>query len=125
MMTLRLKVILLIVLGIGIIFISNLIRKRKLELKYALSWLMLEAGLFLIVLIPGLMNGIAHLLGIYDATNMVFLLGFIFAIVLILNLTMSLSRNLDRVRRLAQESALNNYELFKKKNEKKNIPDKV
>ena len=113
MMTFRLKIILLVALVLGIIYIGNLIRKKKLELKYALDWLLLELGLFLIVLIPGLMREIASLLGIYDATNMIFFMGFVFAIILILNLTLSLSRNLDRVRKLAQKTALNEYEVKK------------
>lgn len=73
MMTTRIKVIIVVLLVLGLIKIVSLIKKGALELKYALTWLLLSIGLALIVLVPGLLTGISNLLGIYDATNMVFL----------------------------------------------------
>lgn len=55
-------------------------------------------------------NRNTNLLGIYDATNMVFFAGIIFLIIIIFGLTMSISRNSDRVRQLAQSMALQDYE---------------
>lgn len=115
-MTMRLKVIILITLIIGLCAIVNLIRKRALELKYAITWLVLDFGLVLIVWIPGLIDWISEVLGIYDVTNMVFFVGFVFSIIIIFTLTMSLSRNSDRIRKLAQRMALNEY--AEKKDEK-------
>lgn len=109
MMSLRLQVIIAVCLFLGLVVIINLIRKRKLELKYALIWMMLIVGLALIIFIPGLLDSIAELLGIYNVMNMVFFIGFVFAIILIFSLTMSLSRNSERVRKMAQKIALNEY----------------
>ena len=109
MMTTRLKLIIVAFLLLAMCLIVNLIRKRKLELKYALTWLLLIVGLALIVLIPGLLEGLAALLGIYSVMNLVFFVGFVFSLLLIFNLTMSLSRNSERVRKIAHKIALNEY----------------
>jgi hypothetical protein len=85
-----------------------------LELKYALSWLFLELGILIITLIPNLLNVISKVLGIYNEINMLFFLGFVFIILVIFSLTMSLSRNSERVRKMAQEIALNSYANNKK-----------
>ena len=60
-------------------------------------------------LIPNLLNVISKALGIYNEINMLFFLGFVFIILVIFSLTMSLSRNSERVRKMAQEIALNSY----------------
>lgn len=114
MMTTRIKVIIVLLIFLGLVKIISLIKKGALELKYALTWLLLSIGLVLIVLLPGLLTKISNLLGIYDATNMVFFVGIIFLIVIIFGLTMSLSRNSDRVRQLTQAIALQDYENRKK-----------
>lgn len=109
MMTWRVRIAIVVVLFIGLVAIVNLIRKRSLELKYALTWLFLIAGLLLVVLVPGLLNLLSGILGIYSPVNMVFFLGFLFSIVLIFTLTMSISNNSNRVRKMAQKIALNEY----------------
>ena len=102
-MSIRIKCVIIVVLILG------LIKKNKLELKYALSWLFLELGILIITLIPNLLNVISKALGIYNEINMLFFLGFVFIILVIFSLTMSLSRNSERVRKMAQEIALNSY----------------
>ena len=116
MMTWRVRIAVIVVLFIGLSAIVNLIRKRSLELKYALTWLFLGAALLLAVLIPGLIDKFSAFVGIYNPMNMVFFLGFLFSIVVIFVLTMSVSRNSNRVRAMAQRIALNDY---RAKNESK------
>ena len=110
MMTTRIKIIIVFLLVLGLIKIISLIKKSALELKYSLTCLLLSIGLALIVLVPGMLSEISNLLGIYDATNMVFFAGIIFLIIINFGLTMSLSRNSDRVRKIAQTMALQEYE---------------
>ena len=113
-MSLRIKCVIIAVLILGLLKILGLIKKNKLELKYALSWLFLELGILIITLIPNLLNVISKVLGIYNEINMLFFLGFVFIILVIFSLTMSLSRNSERVRKMAQEIALNSYANNKK-----------
>ena len=108
-MSIRIKCVIIVVLILGLLKILGLIKKNKLELKYALSWLFLELGIFIITLIPNLLNVISKALGIFIEINMLFFLGFVFIILVIFSLTMSLSRNSERVRKMAQEIALNSY----------------
>ena len=114
MMTWKVRIAIIFVLILGLGVIVNLIRKRSLELKYALTWLFLGAGLLLVVLVPGFLDMLANVLGIYNPMNMVFFLGFLFSIVVIFVLTMALSNNSNRVRKMAQKIALNEYKANKK-----------
>lgn len=108
-MSIRIKCVIIVVLILGLLKILGLIKKNKLELKYALSWLFLELGILIITLIPNLLNVVSKALGIYNEINMLFFLGFVFIILVIFSLTMSLSRNSERVRKMAQEIALSSY----------------
>lgn len=110
MMTLRFRVILAVFLIIGLAVVINMIRKRQLELKYAISWLLLPIILFLIIIIPGCLEKLASLLGIYNVVNMVFFLGFVVSIIVIFTLTIALSRQGNRIRKLTQMVALDKYE---------------
>lgn len=108
MMTHKLQIILGILILLAFLFIVNMVRKRALELKYALSWFVLLTGVGIMVCIPNMMNHLAELMGIYSPVNMVFFIGFIFAIIIIFILTVTLSRLSARVRRMAQIVAMMN-----------------
>lgn len=114
MMTWRVRIVVVLILICGLFAIVNLIRKRSLELKYALTWLLLGVGLLCAVMIPGFLDTISSMLGIYNPMNMVFFLGFLFSVIVIFALTMSLSNNSNRVRKMAQRIALNEYKANKK-----------
>lgn len=121
MITSKLQIILIVLLIISFVAIVNMVRKRKLELKYALSWFIMLICVGVIVCIPKTMDTIADLLGIFDPVNMIFFVGFIFAIVIIFVLTVTISRLSARVRRMAQILAmLNEY-----KGDKNNISDNI
>ncbi len=94
----------ILLIGIGSVF--RLIRKRKIELKYALPWLAVLFLAFLTDCFPGLLSAIAALLGIATPVNALFLLALLFAVCLIFVLTVIVSRQSERIKRLAQASAL-------------------
>lgn len=116
MMTLRFRIIISIVLLLGMIYIINKIRKRGLELKYSILWLVLPLVILIIVAVPGLLDWVTAFLGIYDVMNMVFFMGFVFVIAVIFSLTVALSRQEEKIRELTQKIALEEY---KKDNENK------
>lgn len=130
MMTLKIQITIGIVLFIAFAAIVNMIRRKNLELKYALSWLAVIGVLFVIDCFPVLMVKLSMMLGIWSPVNMIFFLGFCFSLVIIFTLTVALSRVSARVRKLAQAAALNekNIEMLKKKgnseNEKNNCDGK-
>lgn len=105
-MTLKARIILLIILLVALIFIINVVRKEKLHLKYALPWLACVVVLAILVAIPNAIQGLASLLGIYSPVNMVFFLGFVFSLAIVFVLTLWLSKMTARVRQMAQAIAL-------------------
>ena len=74
MMTVKLQ----IVVGLAILFILailiNMIRRRSLELKYALVWMLVLTALFVFDCAPALLNVVSGFLGIYAPVNMIFFL---------------------------------------------------
>ena len=106
MMTLKFRLIMAAILLIGFVIIINMVRKKSLDLRYALIWLALIAMILVIVIVPGLLGVITHFLGIYDSMNMVFFMGFVFLIVVTFFLTAALSRNSNRIKALTQQVAL-------------------
>lgn len=107
MMTLRLQVIIGICLIIALAAITNMIRRRKLELKYALSWLIALVFVLILDCFPVLLTKLSSFLGIWAPVNMIFFLGFCFSLLIIFVLTVTLSRMSERVRKLSQAVALN------------------
>lgn len=113
MISWKIRLVVILVLFIGLAAIVNLIRKRSLELKYALIWLLLGAALLIAVMIPGLLEWLSLMAGISNPMSMVFFMGFLFLIMVIFVLTMSISNNSNRVRKMAQKIALNEYKINK------------
>ena len=109
---LSVKARILIVAGLLLLLaiIINMVRKRTLELKYVLAWLIADLVLIFFSIFPQTMMGMAQLLGIYSPVNMIFFLGFVFLGLIIFSLTVALSRATASQRQLAQYVALKDYE---------------
>lgn len=123
MMTFKIQITIAIGLVIALIMIINMIRKKSLELKYALSWIFLVAALIMIDFLPHLLDDISKFLGIASPVNMIFFLGFCFSLIIIFTLTVALSRLSERVRKLSQIVALNEKEMKDYKEMKKHMED--
>lgn len=117
MITHKFQILLGILVVLAFLFIVNMVRKRALELKYALSWFILLIGVGIMVCAPNTMNVLAEAMGIYSPVNMIFFIGFILAIVIIFILTVTLSRLSARVRKMAQIVAMLNVPQEEKKEE--------
>lgn len=105
-MTVKIQILLGMILVVGLALILNMVRKRALELKYVLTWIVCCLTLLFFILFPKAMDQLAGFLGIYSPVNMVFFLGFVLSIAIIFSLTVALSRLTARVRMLAQTIAL-------------------
>ena len=115
MMTVKLQ----IVVGLAILFILailiNMIRRRSLELKYALAWFVVGSIVLIFDIFPQLLSWLADLMGVGIPVNMLFFMGFVFSLLIIFSLSFSVSRLSGKVKRMAQEIALLKEELDKKK----------
>lgn len=107
-MTFRLQLIVAVAVVIALLYIGNLVRIRRLELKYALVWFFVGVLLLFFDLAPGMLNALTRLLGIALPINMLFFLGFGFVLIIIFTQTVVISNLTRRVKRLTQEVAMLN-----------------
>lgn len=105
-MSIKLQVILLILLFVILIGMIRQIKRKKLELKYTLSWFALIIALIILTCFPKLLIIIADFLGITTPINMIFFCGFCFSLVIIYTLTVAISKMEDHIRSLTQKIAL-------------------
>lgn len=105
-MNLKVQIIVAAIIIVALIVVINMIRKNRLELKYALSWLVVGIALLILIVFPVIMQVLASAMGIAVPTNMIFFFGFCFLIIILFTLTIALSRMAVRIKRLAQTVAL-------------------
>ncbi len=125
MLTTKFQIILIVGIILLLLFILNMIRKRKLELKYSLVWLIVLVFLLVIACMPEKLQEIATALGIYSPVNMIFFLGFVFSLVIIFVLTVTVSRLSARIRRLAQIVAMMNRYMGEEESDGESEPVKA
>lgn len=118
-MSIRLQIIIAVIIVMALCVIVNMIRKKRLELRYALAWLIVGVGVLILDCFPQLIDWIAKTLGIASPVNMLFFLGFCFALMIIFVLTVAVSRASIRIKQLAQELALYEKSYAEEKEEKK------
>ncbi len=83
-----------------------LIRTQRLHLRESLMWLVTTAAAIVVTAVPRVLQWAAHLVGIQVPANALFGAGLLYLAVNVLAITISVSTNTTRVRRLAQEGAL-------------------
>lgn len=105
-MSVRLQIIIAVIIVMALCVIVNMIRKKRLELRYALAWLVVGVGVLVLDCFPQLISWIAKTLGIASPVNMLFFLGFCFSLMIIFVLTIAVSRSSIRIKELTQELAL-------------------
>ena len=106
-MSIKLQIIIAVIIMIALYIIVNMIRKKRLELRYALAWLTVGVGVLVLDCFPQLIKWLTKKLGIASPTNMLFFLGFCFSLMIIFILTVAVSRSSIRIKQLTQELALN------------------
>lgn len=102
----RIKIIVAIIIVLALSIIVNMIRRKALELRYALTWLGVGVVVLVLDLFPGLMSQLSKLMGIALPSNMLFFLGFCFSLAIIFGLTIAVSKMSNRINDLTQEMAL-------------------
>lgn len=107
-MTTEIQVIIIILAGLGILYIGNLVRVRRLELKYALIWFLVGVLVIIFAANKEWLQKLSTLLGIELPINMLFFAGFIFVLMIIFTQTIVISNLTRRVKRLTQEVGMLN-----------------
>jgi hypothetical protein len=88
-----------------------LIRTERLQLRESLMWLLTTLAAIAVTAFPQLLVRAARLVGVQIPSNALFGAGLLYLAVNVLAVTISVSGNTNRMRRLAQECALLRAEL--------------
>lgn len=99
----------LVLLGLVLIFLAviiNFLRKGTLTLKYSLIWIAACFALLIFLLIPQLPKALASLIGIKVSSNLIFMLEAIFVLIILISLTLIVSKQNSRIVKLIQNAAI-------------------
>ncbi len=116
-MTVRLQIFVGIIIVFFLLLIANMVRKKKIELKYSLRWMVLCVLALILDIFPQLLYGCARMVGITLPSNMVFFVAIVLLISVIYSLATSVSHLSTKVKRLTQELALLREEVEKQRND--------
>lgn len=89
-----------------LLVIVQLIRQHRLREEYALAWLAAGAAILVLSLFGGLVNLMASLVSVTYPPTLVIVVGLLFALVIILSQSVTISGQANRLRDLAQTVAL-------------------
>lgn len=106
MLTLKMQIILFVMILVFIIYLFVLARKRSLDAKYVLAWMLISLGVLVFTLIPPLMDMLSEAIGVFSPVNMVFFIGFIYMGLIVFALSIAISRQSQRMKKLIQKIAL-------------------
>lgn len=96
---------------ITLIFIIDLLRRGVLKEKYAVLWLSVAGIALLLSLFPSLLEWITETLGFEVPANLLFFGTIVVLVLVAVQLSYELSSHEAKIRRLAEEVALQNEEI--------------
>lgn len=108
-----LNIILIIASVCFFIFIVNMVRTKKLELKYALTWLLTSFSFVVMAVFPQTIYFVARILHIELPVNALFLCVIFLLLLMVFALTVAVSRQAIRIKKLIQEIGLLREEIRK------------
>ncbi len=114
----------LVLLGLVLIFLAviiNFLRKGTLTLKYSLIWIAACFALLIFLLIPQLPKALAILIGIKVSSNLIFMLEAIFVLIILISLTLIVSKQNSRIVKLIQNAAIMESRIRKLENKLEQI----
>jgi hypothetical protein len=89
-----------------LVAIVEMMRRHRLREKYAVIWFLVAVGVLTLAIFPGLLTGVAELLGVALPVNLLFFVGSLVLLVLTLQHSYELGRLEEKTRTLAEEVAL-------------------
>ena len=88
------------------VFIINMVRTKKLELKYALIWILTSLSFIIMSVFPETVFMVARVLEVEVAANALFLCIIFLLLLMVFALTVAVSRQAGRIKRLVQEMGI-------------------
>ena len=83
-----------------------LLKKKKLEVKYAIIWLAFSITMIVFAIFPYFVYILADISGVVDAINFVFLTQIIFILLILLSVSAVISGFSQKIKRLAQTNSI-------------------
>lgn len=102
----RLRLILVLIVGVYAVIAVRMIHRKKLSLNYSLLWLLLAGLMMAAVIFPGAVYALSDVMGVELPFNMLLLFFCFFALVLLFYLTSIVSKDNEKNRKLTQQIAL-------------------
>jgi hypothetical protein len=94
-----------------LVVLFELLRRRHLREKYAVTWALVAVGVLTLTIFPGLLTWASDLVGVDVPANLLFFLASMVLMILTLQHSHELGRLEDKTRTLAEELALVRMEL--------------
>ena len=102
----RIQIVSIVATVVLFLIVFELVRRRRLQERYALLWLFAAVVLFGLAAWQGLLSKIANAVGIFYPPSALFVIAFGFILVLLLHFSVAVSRLSDQTKVLAQRLAL-------------------
>lgn len=111
MLPINLRVTLGIALCVYFSLILLFLKRKAIELKYTLLWLLAGGCMAVLVIFPSVLPAFLRLIGITGNMNGLFIISIAFLMILCMALTSIVSRQAGKIRSLAQNMAILEKEL--------------
>ena len=102
----RIQIVAIVATAGLFVVLLELVRRRRMLERYAILWLFCAVALLGLSVWKGLLNELAHAVGIFYAPSALFVVAFGFVLVLLLHFSVAVSRLADQNKVLAQRVAL-------------------
>lgn len=86
-----------------LVFVFEMLRRRHLREKYAVLWIIIGAGMLVLVAFPQLLFWASGVLGVQVPSNLLFAMALLLLVMVCLHLSFEQSQSEDEVRVLAEE----------------------
>ncbi len=106
MITPKMQTVAIIAVFLFFVMLIWLLRKNRMELRYALLWFVCGLIMMILAVFPRLLDRFARFVGIYSSVNALFAVVLFFALMLVLSLMSIVSREKQEIVRLIQEMAV-------------------
>lgn len=104
------QILSLILSVVFLIIVLLLLRSYVLPEKYAIIWLLAAVASIILSAIPGILENVAAFFGVVQPVSLLFLAAFFVILVLLMQVTLELSRARDELRRFVQQQAIETEE---------------
>jgi hypothetical protein len=105
-MSFQIKILGLLASAILLIYIIDLVRKKKLREEYSFIWFVIGISMIIFMLRFDLIIALTKFLGVLSPNNVIFFFSVLFLLIIALQFSVKISNLTDQIKILAQENTL-------------------